>query len=548
MNNIKNSLLAALGSIVLLACNKTIQKDYVNPNQPTTVDPSLILGTVLTDMSGTVTNTSSTGLGSGSQIGNLGGVASFDLAHRWSQYYCINYNYYGTNTYSWQSGPFDGYTVLKNVVQMESEAATRKLPAVNPYAAIGKLIRAWYYYNMTMMMGDIPQASALQPTASPTPAYTPQKQVFQYVLNILDTANTQLAALIAAHDITITGSSQDIYYGGDLTKWQKAVNSFKLRVLINLSKKAADPDLQVAQQFAKIFNTPGTYPVFTGQADDLAFVYQPTYNLYYFSPATYGSIGSRYNLAATYTQAVAGLNDPRVFVTGEPAWKLVDSLGYAPTDFRAFRGSATGENIITMQGEASAGLYSFINRKKYFSTFVGEPDVLVGYKEMCFNIAEAANLGWITANPETWYKTGITESFKFYGLDPTQTSFTAYFQTPTQGSATEYTGFPFTFDFNAYYNQASVKYAGGAAGINQIALQKYIVMFANSAWEAYYSYRRTGIPALTGGTGVGNSGLIPQRWAYPISEQTINSTNWKAALASQGFASDDLNQRIWLLK
>ena len=304
----------------------------------------------------------------------------------------------------------------------------------------------------------------------------------------------------------------------------------------------------MAQQFAKIFNTPATYPIFQGQADDLAFVYQPTYNLYYFSPAVYGSIAGRYNLAQTYTQAVKGLNDARVLVTGEPAWKLVDSLGYSPTDFRAFNGSNTGENIVTMQGEAQAGLYSFINRKRYFSTYVGEPDVLVGYKEMCFNIAEAANRGWITADAATWYKTGITESFKFYGLDPAQTSFTAYYQLPSQNSLGEYTAYPFTFDFNAYYNQAAVKYAAGATGINQIALQKYIAMFQNSGWESYFNHRRTGIPAFTSGIGVGNNGIVPQRWAYPVSEQTINAANWKAALANQQFSTDDLNGTMWLLK
>ena len=70
-----------------------------------------------------------------------------------------------------------------------------------------------------------------------------------------------------------------------------------------------------------------------------------------------------------------------------------------------------------MYGNASAGLYSFINRYRYYSNFTGEPNVLVGYKEMLFNIAEGISRGWTTGNAETYYKTGINESMKFYGID-----------------------------------------------------------------------------------------------------------------------------------
>jgi len=559
MKHFKNILIAALGSTLILSCNKTIDKLQADPNNPTSVLPNLTLGSILTDMSGTVTNASASGAGSGTPVGTLGGINSWDAVHRWNQYYCSNYNYYSTNTYLWQNGPFDGYLVLKNVAQMDSSALHSGQSAVNAFEAVGRFVRAFYYYNMTCMMGDIPQGQDLQAFVNPTPAYTPQKQVFQYILNSLDSANNELTTLINADDKTLS-PTQDIYYNGDLTKWQKLVNSFRLRVLISLSQQASDADLNIAQQFASVFGNPAKYPLFQGQADDLKFVYQPTYNLYYFSPANYGSIAARYNMAQTYVQALTNLDDARVFVTSEPAWKLVDTVyggsdslpvatGLKPTDFAAFNGASTGEDITKMNTEAPTGIYSLINRKRYFDTYVGEPDVLVGYKEMCFNIAEAINRGWITTgNAETWYRTGIGESFEFYGLDTTKTSFTATFQKPSQTSVGSYTTFPFTFSFSAYYNQSAVQYAGGITGLNQILLQKYIAMFQNSGWEAYFNYRRTGIPAFQSGVGIGNSGVIPKRWAYPVNEQSVNTTNWKAALANQGFSTDDLNGTMWLLK
>jgi len=79
-------------------------------------------------------------------------------------------------------------------------------------------------------------------------------------------------------------------------------------------------------------------------------------------------------------------------------------------------------------------------------------------------------------------------------------------------------------------------------------MQKYIACFENSGYEAYYNQRRTGVPAFQGGSGVGNNGVVPVRWAYPVSEQTQNAANWRAALANQKFSADDLNQVMWLLQ
>ncbi|MBC7758425.1 MAG: hypothetical protein H7069_06185, partial [Phormidesmis sp. FL-bin-119] len=40
-------------------------------------------------------------------------------------------------------------------------------------------------------------------------------------------------------------------------------------------------------------------------------------------------------------------------------------------------------------------------------------------------------------------------------------------------------------------------------------VQKYLSFFQNSGWEVYFNYRRTGVPAFSGGIGVGNNGSIP---------------------------------------
>ncbi len=539
MKQIKNIFLIIMGALLVVSCKKQIQEKQTDPNNPTSVPPSLILGTVLNDVAGT-----------GNQ-GSLGGINSWSNVHDWNQYHCQNYNYYGNNIYSWTNGSFDPYLVLKNVVQMENEATKRGAATVNPYEAVGKFVRAYYYYNLTSMFGDVPQADALGGAANSNPTYTPQEQVFLYVLNILDSANSDFASLIASNDNSLS-ATQDLYYHGNLSGWQKLVNSFKLRVLISLSNKASDATLNVPAQFANIISNPTKYPIFGSQADDFQLVYNPggtaTYTTYPFNPSNFGSIAARFNMAYTYVNALTTINDPRVFYTCDPAWALV-AADPNPAQYKYFVGASSGLDLGTMYANASANQYSFIGRKRYYSNFTGDPDVLVGFKELTFNIAEAIERGWVTGNAETWYKLGITTSMAFYGIDVTQTAFTAYFLPPTANAITQVQPYPFTFDFTTYYAQPTVQLsATQATALNQIVLQKYIALFETSGYEGYYNYRRTGVPVFEGGNGVGNNGVVAKRWAYPVSEQKQNPTNYAAALSAQQFSADDLNQTMWLLK
>ena len=562
MKGIKNICWIVTGALLFASCSKTIQDKQSNPNAPTTVPSALILGTILNDMSGE--NGSSTS-------GALGGINSWDLVHGWNQYHCQNYDYYGNNIYAWtdgslnsaggSSGPFNSYLVLKNVVQMENAVVGVDAGHVNPYEAIGRFVRAYYYYNLTSLMGDVPQTEALLAQANPTPTYTPQEQVFEYILNELDTANSDFATLITNNDITLS-ASQDLFYAGNLASWQKLVNSFKLRVLISLSRQSSDANLNVPARFAAVINTPATYPIFASPSDDFEFNYNPgasnTFSTYPFNPSNFGSIAGRYNMAYTYVNALTSLNDARVFMTCDPAWALVkadsipaDSSSKYAARYEYFVGASTGLDLGTMYSNASAGDYSFIGRHRYYSNFTGDPDVLVGYKEMCFNIAEAIERGWISGSgtAETWYKQGITTSMAFYGINVADTSFTAYFLPSGGSSLSQIAPYPFTFNFATYYAQPSVQLSSTAAtAINQIVLQKYIACFENSGYEGYYNWRRTGVPAFQGGSGVGNNGVIPLRWAYPVTEQTQNAANWQKAISNQGFTADDLNQTMWLLK
>ncbi len=517
-------LVVLIASILLSGCRKSFNDLYQNPNKPTTVPPSLVLNGVLNNLY----------------------EAPYGNNERWDQYYIIAYDYYGNNRYDFGSGT-NYYSTLKNAGKMEQEARTAGLPAVNAYSALGKFFRAYFFTKMSLQMGDLPVTEALQGNVDLTPAYDAQKKVFQQALQWLDSANTDLASLIAKKDNNLQG---DIYFANDLSRWQKTVNTYRLRLLINLSKKVDDADLNIKQQFAAIVNNKAKYPVMESMSDNLQYIYLYPTNLYPNNPGNFGFDALRYNASATYTGLLVQLKDPRVFVTMEPAQALVKT-GISPVSFDAFVGASPGEDQGTMYLKTNNGQYSLINRKRYYDTYTGEQSIQVGYPELMFNIAEGISRSWIASGPagsaEDYYKAGVRASMGYYGI-PESGTMSAYFLHPGASLGT-YDTYTVTVSFNDYYNQATVKYAGNnTEGLTQILQQKYIALFRHSGLEAYYQYRRTGIPVFTTGPGTGNSGRIAMRFQYPATERTANADNYKAALQSQYGGNDDINALMWILK
>jgi hypothetical protein len=472
----------------------------------------------------------------------------------YDQYYLYNYDYYGNNRYDLGSGD-DYYTVLKNVVAMEKQAAATGGGAINPYEALGKFFKAYCFSKMSFEMGDIPMTQALKGLDNLEPVYDSQKTVMLQSLNWLESANDDLAQLIAKPNDFGTGEGtvlkNDIYFNNDLKKWQKVVNALQIRLLVQLSKKAADTDLKIATRFANIINTPAKYPLMTGSVDNMQYVFLIPNNFYPQNPNNFGQSGSRKNTSSTYIDLLKQFKDPRLFVTAEPCRDLVDKQGKNPTDFTSFVGADPGLDQGDMYSNAGLQKYSFLNRKYFFSTFTGEPSIQIGYPELMFNIAEGINRGWAAgSNAETYYLNGIKASLASYSI-PETGSFTAYFYRPGSTDVAvlgNYDTYPIAVNFSTYYNQPLVKYTNDDAGLTRILQQKYLALFRHSGVESYFTYLRTGVPAFTTGPGTGNSGRIAKRFKYPSAERTANAKNYQAALNAQFGGNDDINGVMWVLK
>jgi hypothetical protein len=519
----------AVLAVTLSSCEKSFEDLEKDPNRPVNVPAALVLQGVESDLAN-----------------NTGRPFSPEM--RWNQYYASNYNYYATNEYTWTSTP-NHYNTLKNVVKMEEEAKRAGLAEVNAYTALGKFFRAYFIEEMTTRVGDLPVTEALKGIENTTPKYDSQKAVYVQILKWLDEANDNMASLIAQGQ-TAPG---DFYFGGDLRKWQKAVNAFKLRVLVELSKKDTEGELNVKARFAEMMSNPTKFPILGGLEDNLEFKYN-NFNKYPSNPDNFGFDATRQNMAKTYVELLSTMNDPRVMITCEPAGAQLKA-GKKPSDYTAFVGASSAEDLADMSDKAgrdngvgfAPGLYSFQNRFRYYRNYTAENTFLVGYPEMCFNIAEAYHRGWAAGDAEGWYKKGIQSSMSFYGI-VNGTNTMTYSKSGGRETA-DLATYTLNFSMDTYYAQDAVKYAGATAkGLEQIIKQKYAAFFMNSGMQAYFNWRRTGFPKFETGVGNGNSNRIALRWQYPTSERNTNTKNYTDAITSQYGGKDDINDSVWIMK
>jgi hypothetical protein len=531
-----------------------------NPNaatSSTTVPPTLILNRITNEIyqGGGVIDGKA---GDGNAGYQFEGPWSSNIV-KWDQFIVSNYSYYwGNNAYTW-SNTATNYAIVKYVNLMQQQVQKQFGSSPNPYSALAYFFNAYAFIWYTQRVGDIPLTQAGNPTLYPHPTYNSQHDVYQISLSLLDTANTLMGALITSPSVanSLVDPTGDIF-GLTYLQWQKVINTYKLRVLISLSKRAQDnADLNIPTQFANIIANPTKYPIMSGNSDNLAnqFLGAPSANNYPLFP-NYTPFPNYATMCNTWLNLTTSTEDPRTFIAAGPAPAQITG-GKLIGDFTAYVGADIGLDFSTLTTNSSAGMYSYHNYLRYYGNASGpnvsgstcEPYIIVGYPEMCFNIAEAANLGWIPGGGSTWYTNGIMASMNLYGLaDGVSVPISLPIFSPP-----DLTNSPGSVVVNVtnFLNNPAVVYAGdNPAGLNQIWQQKYVAFWQNSGWEAYYNWRRTGVPAMSqGGSGIGTANnMIPLRWEYPTDEAVNNATNYNAAIQSQYGGTDLVTGVMWLIK
>lgn len=335
-----------------------------------------------------------------------------------------------------------------------------------------KFLEVYAYSILVDTFGDVPYTEALDPE-NPTPAYDDAASIYMNLATKLDEA---IAALASGSGFT---ASQDIAFGGDIAGWKSAAISLKLRMAMRL----ADVDPAKSKSMAESAFNAG--PIVTN-ASNFGINYlssAPNTNPLWVSLVQSGR--KDFVAANTLVDVMNPLYDPRL-----------------PVFFDKYEGEYVGGTYGSANG---AGSNSNLSETMTNPALKG---YLITAAEVHFLLAEAAARGYsVGGSDEAYYTSGIKVSMDEWGKAD---------------------------EADAYIAQADVTYATATGDWKEkIGNQKWIAMF-NNGFEGWTTWRLLDISVLTSPIVDDVPLNIPTRFLYPVSEATLNGTQYDAGSAAIG--------------
>ncbi|MFC0771818.1 SusD/RagB family nutrient-binding outer membrane lipoprotein [Terrimonas alba] len=349
--------------------------------------------------------------------------------------------------------------------------------------AITEIMQIYAFYYLVTTYGNIPYSQALD-IDNPFPVYDDAATAYSDLLTRLDAAVGNLD--VAGESF----GSADIIYGGDVALWKKFGNSLKLKMGMTI----ADVDAAKAKTVVESAVTSG---VFTSNDDNAKFAYQgapPNTNPIWVDLVQSGR--QDFVAATTIVEEMKDRSDPRI-----PLYFTVD-----------------GSGVYSGLDPGVAGSYSAFSKPDEAIVAPDFPATLLDYAEVEFLLAEAIQRGFaVGGTAVTHYNNAITASILDWG--GTEAQATAYLAQPT-----------------VIFNPANWK--------ESIGVQKWIALY-NRGFEAWIEWRRLDYPQLLPAADA-DPQVIPVRYPYPVNEQNVNTTNYKAAADAIG--GDEKETKLWFDK
>lgn len=474
-------LLHIICVLLVLAAASCTKMDNTNPNVPSAVNPGVILPQVIYNTSNTL-------------VGN-----AFELNNELIQYTCMNNTFTEVQRFKLLPSNSDGLWGMYNRMRDLNDIIlmAEKTEGMNPYKSIASILKIYIFSVLTDTYGDIPYTEAGQGATSSlfTPKYDTQETVYTGLLADLK----QIAESIDPAATLSYGG--DPVYNGNMGRWRKFANSLRLRLLMRASAKlpAAVVELE------SILSNPQQYPVMESNEDNFVYRYSgglPDANP--LSPNYVRDFDFKYkSVSAFIVDSLKNINDSRLFQFARP------TNASANTSQPQYVGLPNALPV-TESANYNGGynFQSYLGTRFQLNT---EPAIWMTWSEVLFIKTEAAQKGFYSADPKPLYESAIKASFAYWGA-------------------------PFT---EPYLDQPSVQFDGSLA---KIYIQKFYALFF-SGMEAWAEYRRTGHPNLVAGPSNVNEGNIPSRIPYPLSEQSLNRTNYTDA--AQRMGGDNMNHKLW---
>lgn len=545
MHKLKNSFIIFLSMILgfMVSC-RDLDELNINPNgvDPAIADINFLLPTIEVSVGQTIYSIG---------FGTFSGIMQHTQQTGW---------FSGYNNYDWTtlSHSWNGYySILRNNDEYFNKAVKENYEF---HEGVARIMRAYMFGLITDIWGDAPYKDALKAEHGSDyfmPAFDPQQEIYHGILADLDTANLLLSKNISEYSNIV--AKQDVIYKGDVSKWQKFANSLALRYYMRLQAK--EPAFAEAG-IKRIAGDPAKYPLITDAADDanISFpgtssgVSNPLNTVYDVDPA---GAYMRVKMGKTLVDVMRDYDDPRLGVWAnkiQTPLKLVSGTGIDQindngerevsqdlvTAFEAngmkvdfdpeYAGVTISHTMVQIfnmnnanssQGTVNPHASHLNNRYKLTS----DPLVLmrlISAAETNLILAEAAFRGWISGEPTSYYADGVRESFKAWGVEAA---------------------------FDDYLENTPLE------GLESIIEQKWIAHWT-TAQEAWFDWRRTGLPALKTGPAAVRTAL-PVRWYYHTDDEiNKNRANAEAAIerleATQYQGNDQSKNsawsKIWLLQ
>ena len=417
---------------------------------------------------------------------SISGVIGATTPAMYVQYFSQT-QYTDGSTYATEQFDFNGwYTgALMNLQTIiNSESATPN------YKAAARVLKAYFFHMVTDRWGMVPYTEALKAADNFQPKYDTQETIYKGLITDVTAAVSQFEA---------TGSlNGDILFDGDVTRWQQFGNTLRMVMALRLS----DADGSYASsEFSKALSAGviDSDVMYTHLSEDAN------------ASPWYSRFITRTDWAITKAMAdtMKAYNDLRLLQYADPAPDYDDGDGIAesldeingmPYGVTSPEAGAIENAAVSFPGAAIRSQDSSL------------PIYTVA--QVHFSKAEAIELGWTAGDAQTEYEAGITASWAQWDA----------------GDATDYIA------------QADIAYSS-ASWKSQVGFQKWIAAYP-SGYEAWAEWRRLDAPVLTPApAAVNNSGQIPVRQAYPVSETELNQVNYDAAVAAQG--PDILDTKLW---
>jgi hypothetical protein len=459
----------------------------VDPNRPTVVEPQALLPNLL--------------------------FQSFKNRYPWEPALTMRHDVaisdrQAFQTYEWSTGSWDEYNILRDVQKMMTAPAAKK-----EHIAIGHILRAYHFFFLTRMYGDIPYEHALagEQEAEPIfhPKYNSQKEILIGILNELELANT----LLTEDHNPVQG---DILYQGDMMKWRKLANSYTLKILMSLSRQSNDSDLKVMEHFKRIVANPSRYPIFENTKDEVRLAYRD-YELIRYPLYQDFNVQNKRFMAKPIVDLLKQLEDPRLFYYALPSQKSLEN-GLDKFDYNAYAGIDGSLSLTDVTQLASTGAFSRIHVDNYTTTPTGKPSLAFSYAELMLILEEAQQRKWIT-NTNDYYEKSVQAAFEYYDIPEAAKEYLAK---------------------NPLVNNTNM-------ALQQLFEQRYILFFHQGDFEVFFEYHRTGYPVIKLGNGQATT-TVPYRMMYPLSERNTNIENYNKALQQQGITDESIMNPLWIHK